>query len=93
MILDPNDEDTTMIDIVLEQLTDFGSYHDKFYVLVNDKKRTVYPLFRKMVDRLKYVSNGGCSSTNITEVYYLEDRYKILEEIKNLIDDNEKEVK
>lgn len=92
VILDPNDEDTTRIDIVLEQLTDFGSYHDRFYVLVNDRKRTVYLLFRKIMDRLKYVDNGGCSSTNITEVYYLEDRHKLSEEIIKLVNNNEKEL-
>lgn len=38
------------------------------------------------MDRLKYVDNGGCSSTSITEVYYLEDRYKLSEEIISLVE-------
>lgn len=86
VILDPNDDDIARIDVVLEQLTDFGSYHDKFYVLVNDRKRTVYPLFRKIMDRLKYVYNGCCFSTNITVIYYLEDRHKLSEGIIRLVE-------
>ena len=37
------------------------------------------------MDRLKYVDNDGCSSTSITEIYYLEDRHKLSEEIISLV--------